>query len=135
MNSSSYENYKNGMCFKKAFNRQRRQFGCCFVFQSVKEQASYLFLCLSISILTQTSPQILTRNVSELYSYGLKQRKRLASLQQLTTAFSCYWALTYLQKDTPHQRIKRGFVTVRSPDRKQTCHKSSWFKKSRGLII
>lgn len=75
--------------FKKAFYRQQgRQFGCCFVVQSVRKQGSYLFPCLSISILIKTSSQILTQNVSELESYDLEQRKCLASLQQLTSAFS-----------------------------------------------
>jgi len=98
------ENCKNYMYFKKAFNRQqRRQFGCCFVFQSAKEQASYLFLCLSILILTQTLTRFWHRM---LYSYGLEQRKRPAGLQQLTTAFSWHWALTYLQKDTPPRENK-----------------------------
>lgn len=62
--------------FKNTFYRQqRRQFGCCFVLQSVRKQAGYLFPFLSISILIQTSSQILTQNVSELESDGLEQRK------------------------------------------------------------
>lgn len=62
--------------FKKAFYRQqRRQLGCCFVLQLVRKQASYLFPFLPISILIQTSSQILTQDVSELESYGLEQRK------------------------------------------------------------
>lgn len=87
------ENYDKGMGLKRAF---KRQFGSPSAFQSVKEQARYLLLSPPNSPFTHT--QVLTQNSLELRR--LEQRKGPAGWQQLPTAFSCPWALTYLQKDT-----------------------------------